>query len=390
MAEAARERYDLVIIGGGPAGLAAGIYGGRARLKTLILEKDNVGGRAYTTREIVNYPSVAETTGPALMEQMRAHAEKFGVEIRKEAAKSIDVSGEMKLVKTRRHVYEAQAVVIATGTTARKLGIPGEEEFTGMGVAYCATCDAEFFQDQEVVVVGSGDQGIEEGLYICKFASKVTVVVIHDEGILDCNKVAQERAFAEPKMHFLWNSSLVDIYGKDNVEGVHVKNSKTGEVTDFPCQGVFFFCGMIPETKFLESQVPTDSRGWLHTGDDMDLGLGGVFAAGDVRQKYLRQVATAVSDGAAAATAAERYISEMNDFRTNVLESGTPTLLGFWSPEIPGSLELLNQLREENERSVTPCRFMELDITRKKSLALKYQVSLTGEQPAVTVLAGGV
>lgn len=390
MAEAARERFDLVIIGGGPAGLAAGIYGGRARLKTLILEKDNVGGRAFTTREIVNYPSVAETTGPALMDQMRAHAEKFGVEIRKEAAKSLDVSGELKLVKTRRHEYEAQAVVIATGTTARKLNIPGEAEFTGMGVAYCATCDAEFFQDQEVVVVGSGDQGIEEGLYICKFASKVTVVVIHDEGILDCNKVAQERAFAEPKMHFLWNSSLADIYGGDNVEGVHVKNSKTGEITDFPCQGVFFFCGMVPETGFLGDQVPSDERGWLHTGDDMDLGLGGVFAAGDVRQKYLRQVATAVSDGAAAATAAERYISEMNDFRTAVLESDTPTLLGFWSPEIPGSLDRLNQLREENEHADAPCRFMELDVTRKKSLALRYGIALSDQQPAVTLKVGGV
>ncbi len=390
MAEATRERFDLVIIGGGPAGLAAGIYGGRARLKTLVLEKDNVGGRAFTTREIVNYPSVAETTGPALMEQMRIHAEKFGVEIRREAAKSLDISGEVKLVKTRRHVYEAQAVIIATGTSARKLNIPGEEEFTGMGVAYCATCDAEFFQDQEVVVVGSGDQGIEEGLYICKFASKVTVVVVHDEGILDCNKVAQERAFAEPKMHFLWNSSLVDIYGSDNVEGVHVKNSKTGEVTDFPCQGVFFFCGMVPETGFLSTEVPMDERGWLHTGDDMDLGLGGVFAAGDVRQKYLRQVATAVGDGAAAATAAERYISEMNDFRTGVLESDIPTLLGFWSPEIPGSLEKLNRLREENECSPAPCRFMELDVTRKKNLAVKYKVNLTADQPAVTVSVGGV
>lgn len=389
MAETAMERFDLVIIGGGPAGLAAGIYGGRARLKTLVLEKDNVGGRAFTTREIVNYPSVAETTGPALMERMRAHAEKFGVEIRKEAAKSLDVSGELKVVKTRRHQYEAPAVIIATGTTARKLNIPGEAEFTGMGVAYCATCDAEFFQDQEVVVVGSGDQGIEEGLYICKFASKVTVVVIHDEGVLDCNKVAQERAFAEPKMHFLWNSSLADIYGGDNVEGVHVKNAKTGEITDFPCQGVFFFCGMVPETGFLGEQVPTDERGWLHTGDDMDLGIGGVFAAGDVRQKYLRQVATAVSDGAAAATAAERYISEMNDFRTSVLESDTPTLLGFWSPEIPGSLERLNQLREENERSAAPCRFMELDITRKKSLALRYGITLNDRQPAAAVKVGG-
>lgn len=384
------EQFDLIIIGGGPAGLSAGIYGGRARLKTLILEKDNVGGRVYTTREIVNYPSVERSSGSELMKRMEEHAKKFGVEIRKEAVKSIDICQDKKMVRTRRNEYEAQAIIIATGTSARKLNIPGEDEHLGMGVAYCATCDAEFFQNQEVVVVGSGDQAIEEGLYICKFASKVTVVVLHEEGVLDCNRMAQERAFAEPKMFFLWNSTLTDVYGKENVEGVHVKNSKTGEIKDFPCNGVFFFCGMIPETAFFKEQIPLDARGWIHTGEDMDLGVGGVFAAGDVRQKYLRQVATAISDGAVAATAAERYISEMSDFRANVLESDTPTLLGFWSPEIEGSLELLNQYRRENEISKEPCKFMELDITRKKNLAIKYQVILSNELPALIVKVGGM
>ena len=188
--------YDLIIIGAGPAGLAAGIYGGRAHLNTLILEKSTVGGRAYTTREIVNYPGIPSTSGPDLTEKMAEHAESFGVEIKREPVKSMDVSGDVKLVKTRRHEYGAKAVVIATGTSARILGIPGERELTGQGVAYCATCDAEFFQDQHVVVVGSGDQAIEEGMFITKFASRVTVIVLHEEGVLDCNKQAAEKALS--------------------------------------------------------------------------------------------------------------------------------------------------------------------------------------------------
>ena len=174
----AEERYDLIIIGGGPAGLAAGIYGGRAKLNTLIIEKGSLGGRAFTTREIVNYPGFPETSGPELTDIMRQHAEKFGAKIIKKTIKSIDLTGDLKTITTRKDTYSAPAVIIATGTEARVLGIPGEKEFTGNGVAYCATCDAEFFQDQEVVVVGSGDQAIEEGMFIAKFASKVTVIEI--------------------------------------------------------------------------------------------------------------------------------------------------------------------------------------------------------------------
>ena len=189
----AEELYDLIIIGGGPAGLSAGIYGGRAKLKTLIIEKGSLGGRAFTTREIVNYPGYKASSGPDLTNDMAEHAKSFGVEVKKEEVKSVDFSGDIKIVKTKKHEYQAKAIIIATGTEARVLGIPGERELTGMGVAYCATCDAEFFQDQEVVVVGSGDQAIEEGMYIAKFASKITVVVLHDEGVLDCNKQAAEK-----------------------------------------------------------------------------------------------------------------------------------------------------------------------------------------------------
>lgn len=380
------EEYDLVIVGGGPGGLAAGIYGGRAKLKTLLLEKGTVGGRAHTTREIVNYPGTLSASGPQLSEQMESHARKFGVEIRKQAVKEVDFSGDQKIVKTRRGEYHASAVILATGTTARILGIPGEKEYAGMGVAYCATCDAEFFQDQDVYVVGSGDQGIEEGMYIAKFARSVTVVVLHDEGILDCNKQSAEKALAHPKMHFIWNSTVSEILGDGTqVTGVRVKNEKTGQLTDHPCQGVFFFVGIVPATEFLKGQVEMNARGWIHTNDRMETSVDGVFAVGDVRDKYLRQIATAVNDGAIAATAAERYIEEQRDFQKKVLESTTPVTLAFWSPEVRGSLEQMMVCRTENEQQETPDTFLELDISRKKNLARRYGVELDVDHPAVTI-----
>ncbi len=377
--------YDLIIIGGGPAGLAAGIYGGRAKLKTLILEKGSVGGRAFTTREIVNYPGTKSSSGPDLTKGMAEHAESFGVEIRKEEVKSVDFSGEIKLVRTRKNEYQAKAVIVATGTEARVLGIPGERELTGMGVAYCATCDAEFFQDQEVVVVGSGDQAIEEGMFITKFASQVTVVVLHDEGVLDCNKQAAERAYANPKMKFIWNSVLSEVVGTDEVEGVKIKNLKTGEITDYPCQGVFFFVGMVPGTECVKGQMELDNRGWVHTNDRMETSVEGVFAVGDVRDKYLRQISTAIGDGAIAATAAERYIEEQEDFRTNVLECEKPVLLGFWNPEYGDSLDKVGKVDEANRETGDKYKLVEVDITRKKGLAKKYDITVDGDHTARVV-----
>ena len=371
--------YDLIIIGGGPAGLAAGIYGGRAHLKTLILEKGTVGGRAYTTREIVNYPGVADTSGPNLTQGMAEQAESFGVEIKREPVKSMDVTGNIKLVNTRRHQYGAKAIVIATGTSARVLGIPGERELTGQGVAYCATCDAEFFKDQHVVVVGSGDQGIEEGMYITKFASRVTVVVLHDEGILDCNRESAAKAFQNPKMDFIWNSVLAEVCGTDEVTGVKIKNMKTGEITDFPCDGVFFFVGMIPETKWLPEEIAKDSRGWLQVNDRMETSAPGVYAAGDVREKYLRQVSTAISDGAVAATAAERYIEDVDDFEKRVLGQGDCVVLGFWSPEFEESLDAIGKL--STDKTV-----MEIDTTRNKYLVNRYHITLDENHPAVAIM----
>lgn len=371
--------YDLIIVGAGPAGLAAGIYGGRAHLHTLILEKSTVGGRAYTTREIVNYPGIPTTSGPDLTEKMAEHARGFGVEIKREPVKTMEVTGDLKVINTRRHQYGAKAVILATGTSARILGIPGEKELTGQGVAYCATCDAEFFKDQHVVVVGSGDQAIEEGMFITKFASRVTVVVLHDEGVLDCNKQAAEKALSHPKMDFIWNSVLAEVCGQEQVTGVKIKNIKTDEVTDFPCDGVFFFVGMIPETKWLPEELEKDSRGWMHVNEMMETNVPGVYAVGDVRDKYLRQVSTAISDGAVAATAAERYIEDMDYFRERVLKSKEPVILGFWSPEYSGSIDKISNIS-------SPHKIMEIDVTRKQTWAKRYEIALSEETPAIALL----
>ncbi len=379
--EEVTQQYDLIVLGGGPTGLAAAIYGGRARLNTLVLEKGNTGGRAHTTREIVNYPGTLSTGGPELSEAMEAHAKQFGAEIRREQVKSVDLTGDIKIVQTRRHTYEAKAVIIATGTTARVLNIPGEKELTGMGVAYCATCDAEFFKDQTVIVVGSGDQGIEEGMYIARFAKKVIVIVLHDEGILDCNKQSAEKALKHPKMEFVWNSVLNKIEGESEVTGVKVENVKTGEITDIPCEGVFFFVGTVPVTDIFKGQVDIDSRGWIPTTEKMETNLPGVYAAGDVRDKYLRQVCTGVSDGAIAATAAERYIEELNDFQTEIVESDKPVLLAIWDPTRQAGLDILSKYSAENAKMNMPYKVVEIDVTRKQGTASRFGVSLSDEEP---------
>lgn len=371
------ELFDIIIIGGGPAGLAAGVYAGRARLKTLIIEKGSLGGNAFTTRELVNYPGYKSSTGPELMKAMGEHAQSFGVQIVRDEVKSVDFSGQIKILKSKKNEYHAKAVIIGTGTQSRVLGIPGEKELRGQGVAYCATCDAEFFEDQHVVVVGSGDQAIEEGMYIAKFASKITVIVLHDEGILDCNKVSAEKAFNHPKMNFIWNSVLDSIVGEEEVEAVKVKNLKTGEITDLPCQGVFFFVGMVPQTDFLKGHIQLDPRGYVHTNDRMETSVEGVYAVGDIRDKYLRQVSTAVGDGATAAVAAERYIEEQDEFRTNVLEADQPVLLGFWTPEYNDSLERIGKVDEANRAMGQKYKVIEIDVSRKKGLAIKYGIQIS-------------
>ena len=380
--------YDLLIIGGGPAGLTAAIYGGRARLKTLVINKGTVGGLVNTTRELVNYPGYQQVTGPELMEDLKKHAQFFGVDFLKDEVVQVDFNGEEKYIKTKKgKEFKAKAVIIACGSEPRLLNIPGEKRLRGSGVAYCATCDAEFFEGEDVVVVGSGDQAIEEGMFITKFARKVTVIVLHDEGILDCNKVSAERAFQNEKMEFIWNSTIEEVLGEDSVEGVKIKNLKTGQSTEMPCQGVFFFVGMVPSTGFLkDSGIEMDHKGYIKVNEMMETNIEGVYAAGDNRVKYLRQVVTSAGDGATAAVAAERYIEELNSFKENVLESEKKVLLLFFNAQNNESLEFSTLLEEANNDCGEVYKIVKVDLATKKTLAQKYSVD---KAPAVIVLHKG-
>ncbi|NRT72631.1 thioredoxin-disulfide reductase [Clostridium beijerinckii] len=380
--------YDLIIIGGGPAGLSAAIYGGRAKLKTLVINKGVVGGLVNTTREIVNYPGYEQISGPELMKNFKKHAESFGVEFLRDEVVDTDLSLREKLITTKKgKQFLAKAIIIACGSEPRLLDIPGEKRLQGNGVAYCATCDAEFFEGEHVVVVGSGDQAIEEGLYITKFARKVTVIVLHDEGILDCNKVSSEKAFNNEKMEFIWNSTIEEVFGNENVEGVKIKNLKTGNIEEINCQGVFFFVGMVPSTNFLKnSGLEVDSRGYISVNELMETSFEGVYAIGDNRVKYLRQVVSAAGDGATAAVAAERYIEEVNDFNESILKSEKRVLLLFLDALVNENLKFRTLLEEINRELVDYYRIKEVDIATKKNLIGKYKVR---NVPEIIVLDHG-
>ncbi|MGL5277990.1 MAG: thioredoxin-disulfide reductase [Cetobacterium sp.] len=359
--------YDLIIVGAGPAGLAAGIYGARAKMETLILEKGTIGGMAAKTTEIVNYPGIPKTSGEKLGEVMSKHAEKLGATIVRDSIRTVELNGEIKVLKSRRKEYKARSVIFATGTRPRVLGIPGEVDFKGSGVAYCATCDAEFFSNQEVVVVGSGDQAIEEGMFISKYASKVKVIVLHDEGVLDCNRLSAEEAFKNPKIEFIWNSTLDEIIGDESVERVKVKNLKTGKITDISCKGVFFFVGMIPNTEFLEeTELKLDKRGHIECDTLLNSSISGVFVAGDVREKYLKQVITAAADGAIAAVAAEKYLEEMNIYINRIKDKNVA--IGFWNSLDSDGLKYLSEKEKElRENNIED--FIYIDIRKNRYLA---------------------
>ncbi|WIF94045.1 thioredoxin-disulfide reductase [Caminicella sporogenes] len=310
------EIYDVVIIGSGPAGLAAGLYAARAKMKTLILEKNKAGGQIVTTNEVANYPgSIENATGPSLIARMVKQAEEFGAQRKKDNVVEVDFSEKIKKVKGEKEEYKAKAVIIATGATPRKLGVPGEAELTGKGVSYCATCDADFFTGLEVFVIGGGDSAVEEAIYLTKFARKVTIVHRRDE--LRAAKSIQEKAFKNDKIEFIWNTTVKEIKGEGIVESIVLENLKTGEITEYKAKeedgtfGVFPFIGYIPLSEIFKGKVQMDERGYIITDVDMKTNVEGVYAAGDVRQKTLRQVVTAVADGAIAAVQAEKYIEKV-------------------------------------------------------------------------------
>ncbi len=297
--------YDVVIIGGGPAGLTAGIYAKRAMLNALLLEKMGVGGQIVVTDLVENFPGFQEISGADLAGKFEQHALKFGLETKSLVeVNRIEDRGNLKIVKTNEGDFETKTVIITTGTTPKKLGAKGELELIGRGVSYCATCDGFFFKEKIVVVVGGGDSAITEAIFLTKMARKV--IVVHRRDKLRAEKINQEHAFANPKIRFVWDSVVEEVIGKQVVEKVIVKNVKTGDKSEIKTDGVFIYVGLIPNTGFAD--VKKDEWGFIITNDKRETSVKGIFAAGDCRVTPLRQIATAVGDGAIASVSAERYI----------------------------------------------------------------------------------
>ena len=302
------KKYDVIIIGGGPAGLSAGIYTARARLKSLLIERGAIGGQILNTEWVENYPGFPEgISGIDLTEAMHKQAEKFGLETLLADVTGVKLADVQKTVETSGDSYAAQAVIVASGSERQKLGIPGEAEYTGKGVSYCATCDGAFFRDKPVAVVGGGNAAITEALELTKFASEITVIHRRDE--LRATKILQEKAFAEPKIKILWDSVVDEISGDTFVEKVKVSNVKTDNKSTLNVAGVFMAVGFKPNTDYLKGAVKLDKNNTIITDDKMATNVPGVFAVGDIRSSSIRQVISATGDGAVAAVNAEKYIT---------------------------------------------------------------------------------
>jgi len=303
------KEYEVVIIGGGPAGLSAGIYTARARLNSLLIEKGIVGGQILNTELVENYPGFLEGIGGYdLTQLMYQQATKFGLETLTVEVTGIELKKKQKIVKTNEADFVAKALIIASGLEWAKLDVPGEKEFTGKGVSYCATCDGAFFTDQRVALVGGGDAAITEALHLTKFASEV--IVIHRRDKLRATRIVQEKAFAEPKIEFLWNSIVKGIEGEDVVKRLKLRNVETGKESTLEVSGVFVSIGFKPNTEYLKGILPLDAAGYIVVNEKMETGVPGIFAAGDIRSNSIRQVISAAGDGATSAIYAERFISD--------------------------------------------------------------------------------
>lgn len=307
--------YDCIIIGAGPAGISAGIYAARASMKTIIIEKGTPGGLIAKTDEIANYPGVEDVpTGSELIERMIKQAKSFGAEFITDTVVNVDLSGTTKVVYGENDTYEGKSVIIATGSNPRLLNVPGEKEFTGKGIAYCATCDAPFFQDLDIYVVGSGEAAVEEAMYLTKFGRSVTLLVRKDK--LSVAKSIEEKAFKCEKLSIMWNVEVESFEGSGILGAMNIVNNKTGEKTKIVPKegdmmfGVFIFVGYIPESTVFDGKVTTD-RNYIVSDETMKTSVEGVFVAGDVRVKELRQVVTAVNDGAIAAINARKYVESL-------------------------------------------------------------------------------
>ncbi len=313
------EVYDLIILGAGPAGLSAGLYGSRGNLKTLVLEKGIVGGQLQITEEVENYPGMDHMTGPQISDAMEEQTRRFGCEIITNCdVTDVDFKSQPKVITTSQGIFKAKTVIIATGSEHRKLGIPGEDKYSGRGVSYCAVCDGAFFKDRDVAVVGGGSSAVEEGNFLTRYAKKVTLIHRRDE--LRAERILQERFKNNPITDFIWDTTVEEVKGDAlGANAITVKNKKTGEVKDMPIEGIFIYVGLDPNTAFLKGHVEMDETGKIIAkSDKMETSVPGVFVAGDVRDTPLRQAVTAASDGSIAATMAIGFVESLEDAEATV------------------------------------------------------------------------
>ena len=381
------EKHELVIIGAGPAGMSAAIYGRRAGLDVLVLEKAATGGQINITDEIENYPGVAHATGPELGDLLKNHALKFNTEIRMVDDSKVELRGDKKIIITHKsgqaNEIEAEAVIVATGAHFKRLGCEGEAEHIGQGVSFCAVCDGAFFEDLEVAVVGGGNTAVEEGGYLTKFASKVYIIHRRDEFRADRAAIAQ--ALANPKIEPVYNTVVEKIEGDGMVENLVLKNVKTGEISNLPVSGVFMFVGQEPDDECVRGLVKAERGGWIITNDHMETSIEGIFAAGDVRSKYLRQVITAAADGAVAAMAASSYINEQLHLKATLLEPEEVKAF-FYSSIDESQVKLSNSV--ENAAKAKGVKIPVIDGYRNARMTEK--LGLAGKLPALATLKKGV
>ncbi|MGI6648724.1 MAG: thioredoxin-disulfide reductase [Bacillota bacterium] len=366
--------YDLLVLGAGPAGLAAGIYGARSLLKVGIVDKGTPGGQIATTNEVENFPGFGRgTTGPQIVLALYNHAEQMGAVFIRDEVKAINLDGTMKELIGNSSQYTAKSIILAPGAEPKLLGVPGELELRGKGVSYCATCDAEFFRGMEVLVVGSGDAAIEEANYLTRFASKVTVVVKHEEGQVDANAIAFEKAKANKKINWIWHTVVDTINGQHKVESVTLRNLKSGATRKLSTSAVFILIGTDPKTSLFKGLLQLDEKGYIVTDEKMQTSIEGVYACGDARTKYLRQVVTAVSDGAIAAVAAGHYLNESEFFNREVLQIKDMVVVGYYRPDNEESLTVLSEVEHWlNEHSQV--RLVRIDASRNELLTRRYQI----------------
>jgi thioredoxin reductase (NADPH) len=378
--------WDVLVVGAGTAGLSAGIYAARARRSTLILDRKRPGGQAATTEKMENYPGFPGSIGgKELMERFRAHAEEMGATIERGEVTGFAEEAGAYVVTTREGArHTARSIILAPGSEPRRIGIPGEKELTGTGVSYCATCDAELYEGARVVVVGSGDTAVEEANFIGRFADEVVMLVVHDEGTLDCNRTMAETALANPKLTWRWNTSILAVEGKESVEGVRVRNLRSGAEETIPCGGVFVFVGTVPQTAFASGFV-TLENGFILTDEKMETDRPRVFAAGDARKKTLRQVVTAASDGAIAAFCVDKALTEIDDFASAVKRAGDRYLLYFYSPPVQRSLDLFPVVEGKAAELALP--LIKLDTFRYRGVAASHGVT---KVPCLVRIDGGI